>query len=97
MTNKFFIGCRVKLIHPVDQKDFGLEGFLESFEESEAELASGEVVICDCEVVWDDEPNVVCPQDLDQLQVVLPDGAQPSTMSMDELLESVQENVLVDG
>lgn len=37
------------------------------------------------------------PQDLDQLQVVLPDGAQPSTMSMDELLESVQENVLVDG
>lgn len=94
MTNKFFIGCRVKLIHPLNQKDFGLQGFLESFEESEAELASGEVVICDCEVVWDDEPNVVCPQDLNQLEIVLPDGAQPSTMSMDELLESVQELVV---
>lgn len=92
---KFFIGCRVKLIHPLDQKDFGLEGFLESLEESEAELASGEFEICDCQVVWDDDPNEIYAQNLDQLEVILPDGAQPSTMSMDELLESVQEDVLV--
>lgn len=50
-----------------------------------------------CMVVWDRDPNHEACQHTDQLEVVLPDGAQPSSMSMDELLESMEENVLTDG
>lgn len=80
MNYKFFVGCRVKLVHPLDMKNFGSEGFLESFEQT----------------VWDDdEPDDVRWQNLDQLEVISPDGAQPSTMSMEELLKSLQEDTIV--
>ncbi len=98
MNHKFFIGCRVKLIHPLDAKDFGLEGFLESFEQTNEYTVWAEGVTpsyCNSEVLWDDEPDMVCWQNLDQLEVITPDGAQPSTMSMEELLESLQEDTLV--
>lgn len=95
MNYKFFVGCRVKLVHPLDMKNFGSEGFLESFEQTVWEDGVNSLY-CNCQVVWDDdEPDDVRWQNLDQLEVISPNGAQPSTMSMEELLESLQEDTLV--
>ena len=92
MTHKFFIGCRVKLIRPIDKFDFGVEGFIESFEKTDEDILDHEH--CNCEVVWDDQPDEIYVQHTDQLEVVLPDGAQPSNMSIEELLDSLQKNAV---
>lgn len=106
MINKFFVGCRVKLARPQHMKNYGIEGFFAGWEDtpkgtvfpSFSTFPGGiQEFDANCMVVWDRDPDFDSCQHTDQLDVVLPDGAQPSNMSVDELLESVQENILVAG
>lgn len=81
----------------MDAKDFGVEGFLESFEQTDEHTLWAEGAIpsyCNCEVTWDDDPDMLYWQNLDQLEVITPDGAQPSNMSVEELLKSLKEDVV---
>lgn len=100
MINKFFIGCRVKLARPQNMENYGIEGFFAGWEDTPKGTVfphcndGAQEFDANCLVVWDRDPDWDACQHTDQLDVVLPNGAQPSTMSVDELLENVQEDVV---
>ena len=100
MINKFFIGCRVKLARTQNMENYGMEGFFAGWEDTPKGTVfshcndGAQEFDANCLVVWDRYTDWDSCQHTDQLEVVLPDGAQPSDMSVEELLESLKENVV---
>lgn len=90
-----FIGQRVKLVRPLHPEYLGIEGNIHSFDAHEPGEWFHDGMLdsyTDCTVDWDiDKPPCHRLQRLEQLEPVLPDGAQPSEFTtVEELLESLQ-------
>ena len=91
---KFFVGCRVRLIHPVEIKNYGKEGFFAGWQDTPKGTVfsnfPGAVqdFNANCLVVWDCDPDCDACQHTDQLEVVVPDDAKSRTLKQ---LESLQE------